>query len=168
MKPSQTYHSSGPPLMLVAALFSAGCEFSQLPGLRSQAVILCVRPWGLFVVVEVALITMLVASVLAREFVCLIGYLVRLQPLRFLLRAHITKRRTDSGCVVLQVHDAARGTSWWLLSRQLAVTPEDAPGVIVDLSLAPVVRDTFLASLCRTQKEWTHARKRLEIIGLNS
>lgn len=61
MKTSQTDRNWGIPLMLAAALFSAGCERSQLPELRRQAMLLCAQPWGLFVVTEVALVATLVA-----------------------------------------------------------------------------------------------------------
>lgn len=89
VKPSQIYRNWGIALMLVAVLFSAGCERLQLPGLRSQAVLLCAQPWGLFVVIEIALVSTLVASVLAGEFVSLIGHLIHSPALRFLLRNHI-------------------------------------------------------------------------------
>ena len=92
MKTSQTYPNLRIPLMLAAAVFSAGCERSQLHGLRSQAVLLCAQPWGLFIVVEVALVATLVAGVLASKFVSLLGHLVHLQALQFLLRNHINQR----------------------------------------------------------------------------
>lgn len=92
MKPSPLYRNCGIPFMLAVVLFSAGCEHSQLPGLRSQAVLLCAQPWGLFVVIEIALVSTLIASVLAGELVSLVGHLIHSQARRFLLRNHLNQR----------------------------------------------------------------------------
>ena len=166
MKPTRCYVNGAIAPMLAAILLNTGCEFAPPPGLRDQAVLLYAQPWGLFAVVEVTLLTMLAMAALTGLLFRLLRFLVYARPVQSLLRMHITKRRTASGCVVLQVHDEAWDGSWWLLDRQLAATPADALGVIVDLSLATAVQTSFLVRLCQTQKEWASARKSLEIIGL--
>lgn len=155
--------------LLGTALLAMGCAPAELSGSSEKAQLL--QSWGLFAMAEMTLAALLGIGALAAVVVRLLMYVAEARPLHVwfpLFRTYITQSRTASGCLVLKVHDAARSKSWRLLRRHLLATPADAPGVIVDLSLATVVQTTFLASLCQTRSEWARARKSLEIIGLQS